>query len=652
MHSCIPRTVAIAIFALTGCSTFGTGKGGMVAHKPESAPRVLSQTGSTGPATATNGMPWDNLSVRGGGSRSDWQASYVAEQLQQGANFEQRGRVREARACYEKALHKDPYNVTVHHRLAIMCDLEGHYVEAEQHYLAALESDTTNSDVLSDLGYSYLLQKRFRESEQALQEALQHNPNHQYSLAHLGTLFGLQGDYPRAREYLTRAGGELRAQKELASLFPQGPPTGNTIASTEPLASIGIGQNSASTATSNSLASTNPAAYPNEATRKLAEQIERERQKVAQANPAKPTASSSGVSPHAPSSLQPGDRTQATSGSTAAAQAEQRRQHALDHLRHGPTAPGDINRIFSQMDSEGSSRTPSNLSAARDAAAVARAATFNEQRGDGHGTSLSQVAGAATARFDNLPSSTSVTPIPTQPPQGGVSHIPTQISDTAANPFAANGDPSAIEQARAIAAQMGLNAATGSLPPVSAPEPRGPSKSAASFGPSANVTAASPQANNILMQPPASSPTVQQALAASTPHQPPPWNPQAPRSLPQAGNATPSGQPPRNAATATGPAGATQLLPNASGPPNIQFLPNTNGSQNAHLLPNANVGSDPARSPSETMQSPTDLMSQFQQQQQQILKLQQELERIRLQGSTYQMYQYSTGQPAAQVLPR
>lgn len=649
MRTLAPRTVAVAIFALTGCSSFGLREGGSIARNTPAPAHSLSQ-GHARSATA----PSDAF-AKLDGARADWKQSIVAEQLQQGAYLEQKGRLRDAAACYERALQKDSRNVAAHHRLAIVSDLQGHYVEAEQHYLAALESDITNSDVLSDLGYSYLLQRRFHESEQALQEALQHQPSHQFALGHLGTLFGLQGDYPRAREYLTRAGGEVKAQQELAKLFPQGPTTTSAIATTAgPANPFEISQPPLTAAASSQPAPTNAAQFPNEATRKLAEQMAQERQRLMQPNAGQPPAVRSDVPMTSGMNNQVRDArtTGATSGVAAGALAEQRRQQALDYLKNGPTNPNDLNRIFSQLDAEATRQSQGSTSRPNDTSAIP-SRSFDAARRDGGVRPLAQASGTTLPEPDGLPTRDTVTQIPTNPPHGGVAHIPTQIPEAPGNPFAGQGDPQSIEQARAIAAQMGLNAGSTSLPPVAAPDPTSRYQSAGTLAPNANSAAIAPRSESILMQPPAGSPTVRQSLATSAAQQPPPWNSQQTRNPSAGGNFAQSNQGPGAAAPPVGePVTNPQLIPNANGATNSRLLPNADGSTRSNLLPNANVAPENVRPTSDPTRSPTDLMNQFQQQQQQILYLQQELDRMRQQGATYQMYQHSTGLPSSQTLPR
>ncbi|MBI5757933.1 MAG: tetratricopeptide repeat protein [Planctomycetales bacterium] len=651
-----PRTVAVAILALTGCGSFDLRHGGTIAHKPLGTSNDVTQNSALGTGAKSNGSAQAKSPVKLDGASAEWKQAYVTEQLQQGGLHEQKGRTREARACYERALQKDPGNVTAHHRLAIACDLESQYIEAEQHYLAALEAGLANSDVLSDLGYSYLLQRRYFESEQALQEALQYNANHQFALGHLGTLYGLQGDFQRSREYLTRAGGEVKAQQELARLFPQGPTANPAIAAqgtaNPPTSGQNLAANGVRTPPTTDTAPLPAAQYPNEATRKLAEQIAIERQKLAQLNTGKSDRSATGSPSVGTTNLPPDRRNAEASGANAGALAEQRRQRALDYLRNGPSPSNDLNRKFAELDSERPPRSIGSLNSGPGGPS-AGVTQFDVNQSVGRTAPIAQASGSQPSGQVGLPMERGVTQIPTQPSSGNVSPIPTQIADTLGNPFARQNDSQSIEQARAIAAQMGLGAGTGSLPPVTAPDPSSRSRPAIGPAPSANPVATAPQANGILLQPPANSPTVQQALAKPPIQQPPQWSPQPPRQLPPGGNFAPLPQSQANTAPPTGAQTAVpQLLPNASGPSNTKLLPNADLPTHANFIPNTNVAPGNTPHATDPTQASPDLINQFQQQQQTILKYQQELDRLRQQGSTYQMYQYSTGQPSTQNVPR
>jgi tetratricopeptide (TPR) repeat protein len=636
MRTLAPGTVAVAIFAVTGCSSFGLRDGGRVAHKAPTATRGLAT-----PYADTAATPGDAF-LKLGGVPSDWQQNYVADQLQLGAYHEQQHRWRDAAACYERALQKDPRNFAAHHRLAIVNDLQGHFVEAEQHYLAALESDITNSDVLSDLGYSYLLQRRFRESEQALSEAVQNQPNHQFALGHLGTLHGLRGDYQRAREYFTRAGGELRAQQELAKLFPFGPQsTGTPVDVTGQVNPFDDRTPAESINTNVSTRNSSPNPPPNEATRKLAEQIAMGRQKLTAANATSPG------NPGPPGQSRAG---YVASGASAADIAAQRRQSALEYLRSGPTPPSAINRAFSQLDAEAARALPRNsfgngnlgAGAGRSGDALRHDAT----------TSIAQASAAIPTGLNEV-APRDVIAIPTQPPHGGVAQIPTRIPDTTVNPFAAPGDSRSVEQARAIAAQMGLNSGSGLLPPVSAPDVGSRSQPAATSPASGFVGAPSTHSESILMQPPIGSPTVRQSLSNTAAQQAPSWNGQAAKNSLSNDELAPWGHGPAPAKPSAGdPTTNPQLIPRGNCEASLRLLPNAEGVSRANLLPNANVAAENVRPAADVTRSSTDLMSQFQLQQQQILQLQQELDRVRQQGGTYQLYQHSTGMPSSQALPR
>jgi Flp pilus assembly protein TadD len=148
----------------------------------------------------------------------------IAAELEQGYRAERAGKPAEARLAYERVLKAAPDHARAHHRLAIIADNARQFSEAEQHYLAVLRREPQNSDVLSDLGYSYQLQKRDDDSERVLREALTYNPKHRKALYNLGVLQANRGQYNEALASFQAVGTEAEARKALEKYFPDGPP--------------------------------------------------------------------------------------------------------------------------------------------------------------------------------------------------------------------------------------------------------------------------------------------------------------------------------------------------------------------------------------------------------------------------------------------
>lgn len=211
----------------------------------------------------------------------------ITETLKSAEEAEDAGRMTEARGLYERVLTYKPDHPRAHHRLATIADRESRFGDAERHYQSALKTRPKDADVLSDLGYSYQLQGRFAESEQRLSAALRFNPKHRQALFNLGNLYAMHGRDEDALSLYRKAGSEAEAQAALAHAKQ-----------TDPAVQMASHQQGASRNVLSSAVdkTTNPArTYPNAATRKLAEEMERrraeyDRNEAARGRPVRPSA--------------------------------------------------------------------------------------------------------------------------------------------------------------------------------------------------------------------------------------------------------------------------------------------------------------------------------------------------------------------------
>jgi tetratricopeptide (TPR) repeat protein len=282
-----------ALLLVAGCASPNS-LSGLMSRKPqnETLEDVLAQRNRATSPGYPPGDPWNSESSaitqaghwnhpRGGDVR-------VADLLQSGSRALQSGNSIAARAAYEQVITLDPEHVYAHSQLAILADNERRFDDAERHYRVVLRKQPNNPDVLSNIGWSYLLQRRYEESASVLREALRIAPRHQKANFNLGWLYGLNGNYDAARNLFLTAGSEAQAQRALAELFPNGPPAGREYAGA---GMNGIpGQDHASLDNraaelrsddrfENRSADLRPGdpQYPNEATRKIAEEMQKQK---------------------------------------------------------------------------------------------------------------------------------------------------------------------------------------------------------------------------------------------------------------------------------------------------------------------------------------------------------------------------------------
>ncbi len=235
------------------------------------------------PLFAKDGTASESQTVRkpllGGIRRED---SELATTMSAAERAESEGSLDEAKGLYERALTFRPDHARAHHRLATIADREARFGDAERHYRAALKVSPKDADLLSDLGYSYQLQGRDEESEQRLRDALRTNPKHRQALFNLGNLYARHGRPDDALALYRKAGSEAEAVAALA----QAEAAGNSLqrASHSSDATTGGADGNSWSVASRPGASAPGASksveskkYPNAATRKLAEEIERQR---------------------------------------------------------------------------------------------------------------------------------------------------------------------------------------------------------------------------------------------------------------------------------------------------------------------------------------------------------------------------------------
>lgn len=136
--------------------------------------------------------------------------SYPLLTVARGLVHESAGRLEEAEAAYQSALHTDP---GCREALSGLVKLSFERGDPEAALAAIRQADATGAAPHIWEGQALRRLDRLEEAEAAYQDALSLEPDHVVALADLGALRAMQGDFAEARSLLARA---LELQPNLA----------------------------------------------------------------------------------------------------------------------------------------------------------------------------------------------------------------------------------------------------------------------------------------------------------------------------------------------------------------------------------------------------------------------------------------------------
>ena len=132
---------------------------------------------------------------------------------------ENRGQAMEAERLYRSILERDPDNLLIYHRLAILEARKGRFDQADAYFEKALNLETGDPTLLSDAGYSQYLQQRWDRAEALLQQALDLDPRHEAATNNLALVLAEKGDTRGALALFRQTGSEARAYANLGFVF-------------------------------------------------------------------------------------------------------------------------------------------------------------------------------------------------------------------------------------------------------------------------------------------------------------------------------------------------------------------------------------------------------------------------------------------------
>lgn len=129
--------------------------------------------------------------------------------------YEQEGKLAEARQIYQRLIVQYPHRYEPYHRLGVVADREKRYRESVALYSQAIAINP-DPEIFNDLGFSYYLQGQLDKAESALLKAVGMKPANPRFRNNLGMVYGFQGRYDEALEQFRRGGGEADACYNMA----------------------------------------------------------------------------------------------------------------------------------------------------------------------------------------------------------------------------------------------------------------------------------------------------------------------------------------------------------------------------------------------------------------------------------------------------
>jgi tetratricopeptide (TPR) repeat protein len=187
------KSRAVAAWTISAIIAAGVA-GAAVGIKSKSRRSSPATTNAISSSTVTNAVPAEGTEealaawMAGLSNRTD-----AAELMNDGTALLSSGRVREAVACYQRAVALKPDDEEAHYNLGLAYAKAGQPAVAERHYREALRIFPEYAEAHNNLGNVLTRQKRYAEAVEAFKAALKLQP--EYALAHnnLGRALAEQG---------------------------------------------------------------------------------------------------------------------------------------------------------------------------------------------------------------------------------------------------------------------------------------------------------------------------------------------------------------------------------------------------------------------------------------------------------------------------
>jgi tetratricopeptide (TPR) repeat protein len=134
---------------------------------------------------------------------------------------EQRGQLAKAQEIYSDLYRRNPQNVEVCQRLAVVSARMGDTAQSERYFAEAMRLNPNRAGLLTDYGYAKLTNKDYAGAEQLLRRAVANSPGDKRALNNLAIALGYQGKHEQSLATFRRVVPEAQAQANLAYIHTQ-----------------------------------------------------------------------------------------------------------------------------------------------------------------------------------------------------------------------------------------------------------------------------------------------------------------------------------------------------------------------------------------------------------------------------------------------
>ncbi|ADG68704.1 Tetratricopeptide TPR_2 repeat protein [Planctopirus limnophila DSM 3776] len=138
--------------------------------------------------------------------------------LEQAAQAEIGGRLKEAQDLYAKVCQAEPGHVLAWHRLAVVTTQLDDFPTAWSHYQEALKLAPDNADIWSDAGYCLFRQGSYEQAEKHVREAMKQHPDESRYINNLALIRGVQGHADEALGLFKKCHDEATSLEFMAQI--------------------------------------------------------------------------------------------------------------------------------------------------------------------------------------------------------------------------------------------------------------------------------------------------------------------------------------------------------------------------------------------------------------------------------------------------
>lgn len=135
--------------------------------------------------------------------------------------LEKQGNLRRAEELYLELYRKNPRDVRVCNRLAVVASSNGDREKAERFFSEGLKVDPDDTQLLADYGYHLYMANEFESAETYLKHAASIRPDDSRILTNLAIVLGYQGKFEESLETFGQVVTKAEAHNNIAYLYSQ-----------------------------------------------------------------------------------------------------------------------------------------------------------------------------------------------------------------------------------------------------------------------------------------------------------------------------------------------------------------------------------------------------------------------------------------------